>query len=91
MKKWVERDGCAPMVRIGAVPDNDPEDGCRGKWSTWSSCRDGTEVTLYTLYGAGHTWPGGAQYLPQRLVGKVCRDIDATEIIWNFFRRHAKP
>lgn len=91
VKKWVQRDGCAPIARTGAVPDNDPDDGCRAEWSTWSSCRGGTEVTLYTLHGAGHTWPGGAQYLPLFLIGKVCRDIDATEVIWNFFRRHAKP
>jgi polyhydroxybutyrate depolymerase len=90
VKKWVERNGCAPTARTGTVPDNDPADGCRAEWSTWSSCRDGTEVTLYTLHGAGHTWPGGAQYLPQAFIGRVCRDIDATEIIWNFFRRHAK-
>jgi polyhydroxybutyrate depolymerase len=91
VKKWMQRDGCAPIARTGMVPDNDPADGCRAEWSTWSSCRDGTEVTLYTLHGAGHTWPGGGQYLPRFLIGKVCRDIDATEVIWNFFRRHAKP
>jgi polyhydroxybutyrate depolymerase len=89
--KWVQRDGCAQAARAGSVPDTDPADGCRADWSTWSACRAGSEVTLYTLHGAGHTWPGGAQYLPQVLIGKVCRDIDATEIIWNFFRRHAKP
>lgn len=91
VKKWVRHDHCARKVRTGTVPDNDPDDGCRAKWSSWSSCRDRTEVTLYTLHGAGHTWPGGPQYLPQHFVGKVCRDVDATETIWNFFRRHAKP
>ena len=91
VEKWVKFDGCGRMPRTGTVADSDPGDGCRADWSDWSSCRDGTEITLYTLNGAGHTWPGGAQYLPQRLIGKVCRDIDATEIIWNFFRRHAKP
>ena len=91
VKKWIARDGCADTPRTGTLPDSEFEDSCRVEWSTWSACRDGTEVTLYTLRGAGHTWPGGAQYLPQRLVGKVCRDIDATDVIWNFFQRHAKP
>ena len=91
VKKWTQRDGCGPAPEIAKIIDSDPDDGCEAERSTWSSCRDGTEVTLYTLRGAGHTWPGGAQYLPQRFIGKVCRDIDATQVIWDFFKRHAKP
>ena len=37
-------------------------------------------VVLYRLEGGGHTWPGGPQYLPSRLVGPVAR-LDATGII----------
>jgi polyhydroxybutyrate depolymerase len=48
-------------------------------------------VALLRLEGGGHTWPGGAQYLPAMLVGRVCRDFDATAVIWEFFRRHPKP
>jgi polyhydroxybutyrate depolymerase len=48
-------------------------------------------VILIRLEGGGHTWPGGLQYLPERLIGGVCRDFDATELIWTFFRRHSKP
>jgi polyhydroxybutyrate depolymerase len=91
VKKWTQHDGCGPTPETAKILDNDPDDGCEAERSTWSSCRDGTEVTLYTLRGAGHTWPGGAQYLPQRFIGKVCRDIDATQVIWDFFKRHAKP
>ena len=91
VKKWTQQDRCGPTPEIAKILNHDPDDGCEAERSTWSSCRDGTEVTLYTLRGAGHTWPGGAQYLPQRFIGKVCRDIDATEVIWNFFKRHAKP
>jgi polyhydroxybutyrate depolymerase len=91
VKKWTQRDGCGPAPEIAKIIDSDPDDGCEAERSTWSSCRDGTDVTLYTLRGAGHTWPGGAQYLPQRFIGKVCRDIDATQVIWDFFKHHAKP
>jgi polyhydroxybutyrate depolymerase len=48
-------------------------------------------VILIRLEGGGHTWPGGSQYLPERLIGPVCRDFDGTELIWAFFRRHSKP
>jgi len=29
----------------------------------------------------GHTWPGGLQYLPPRLVGAVAGRLDATGLI----------
>ena len=51
--------------------------------------RNGTEVVLITVTGGGHTWPGGPQYLPVSVVGPVCQDFDAGELIWQFFARHA--
>jgi polyhydroxybutyrate depolymerase len=91
IRKWVLHDGCSPEPVTGRLPDKDPKDGCTVTWSTWSKGRDGTEVMLYNIAGGGHTWPGGPQYLPERLIGKVCRDFDATEVIWDFFKRHPKP
>lgn len=49
------------------------------------------EVALYTIEGGGHTWPGGRQYLFEFLVGRTSRDINATEHIWEFFKRNPKP
>lgn len=37
--------------------------------------------------GGGHTWPGGNQYLPERIIGKTSMDIDASEIIWDYFAK----
>jgi polyhydroxybutyrate depolymerase len=45
-------------------------------------------VILYTVYNAGHTWPGGGQYLPYSYVGKVSNNLDASTIIWDFFEFH---
>jgi polyhydroxybutyrate depolymerase len=53
-------------------------------------CKEGTEVILYTVEGGGHTWPGGWQYLPEKIVGKTSRDTDANEVIWDFFKNHSK-
>jgi polyhydroxybutyrate depolymerase len=35
-------------------------------------------VTLHRIEGGGHTWPGGPQYLPARIVGPVARGLDAS-------------
>jgi polyhydroxybutyrate depolymerase len=43
---------------------------------------------VYTIEGGGHTWPGGPQYLPVFLVGKASHNLDATQVIWDFFKKH---
>lgn len=52
-------------------------------------CSDGSEVQLYEILGGGHTWPGGNQYLAERIVGKVSRELNASETIWKFFSRRS--
>ncbi len=47
-------------------------------------------VVLYTLAGGGHQWPGGKP-LPEFLVGPYCRSINATRLMWDFFREHPLP
>ncbi len=42
-------------------------------------------VTLYRIDGGGHTWPGGAQYLPRRMIGPTARSLDATALILGAF------
>jgi len=78
---WVERDGCNPTPVV-----TDLGDGVTSE--VYDSCKDGAEVAFYRIEGGGHTWPGGWQYLPEPLVGKTNRHIDASRIIWDFFARH---
>jgi polyhydroxybutyrate depolymerase len=91
VKLWVERDGCQTNPVEEDLPDTDPNDGCTIKRFTYGHGRAGTELVLYKIAGGGHTWPGGPQYFPQRFIGPVCRDIDATGVIWDFFKAHPKP
>jgi len=44
-------------------------------------------VVLYTIEGGGHTWPGGTP-LPEWLLGPMSRSVDATRLMWAFFRAH---
>jgi len=69
-------------------PDRDPKDGTRIHRAIYGPCSQETEVVLYTVEGGGHTWPGGYQYLPSGIIGRTSRDIDANEVIWDFFKRH---
>ncbi len=87
---WAEYNECISESRRRYLPDKAPSDGTRVWRKRYARCNGGTEVILLGIEGGGHTWPGGLQYLPERIIGKTCRDIDACEVIWSFFRRHSK-
>lgn len=91
VRRWAAADGAAREPVEEALPAGNRRDHCGGARTTYAGGRDGSEVALVRLQGGGHTWPGGAQYLPAMLVGRVCRDFDATALIWDFFRAHPKP
>jgi polyhydroxybutyrate depolymerase len=90
VKFWVNHNQCSSSPSISIEPDKDPKDGTRVRREAYNQCREGMEVVLYAIEGGGHTWPGGHQYLPEWIIGKTSRDIDANEVIWDFFKNHAR-
>jgi polyhydroxybutyrate depolymerase len=44
-------------------------------------------VIVYKIDDGGHTWPGGAE-LPQWFAGRTTHTINATELMWSFFKDH---
>ncbi|HLX37001.1 MAG TPA: PHB depolymerase family esterase [Candidatus Binataceae bacterium] len=57
----------------------------------FSDCRDGVQMVEYFIDDMGHVWPGGLTHLPQRLVGKPSDKLNATDVIWDFFKAHPMP
>jgi polyhydroxybutyrate depolymerase len=58
---------------------------------THSAESGGAPVTLCTITGGGHTWPGGISTISEKKVGPVNHDISASEMIWDFFAKHPMP
>jgi len=58
---------------------------------TYAPCRDSAKVVYIEVEGLGHTWPGGKSLLPERMVGKRSNKVQANDVIWAFFREHARP
>ena len=85
---WARHNNCSLSPAITYEPDKDPKDGTRARKETYGNCKDGTGVILYAIEDGGHTWPGGYQYLNRRIIGKANRDMDANEVIIDFFKRH---
>jgi len=58
----------------------------------YSDCAAGVEVELCVIDEGGHTWPGGlGGPLVEGLAGKVSRDVNANDRLWDFFLRHPLP
>lgn len=74
---WVVADGLG-----GVAPASVPVAGAglpvtHVRWSAPGH----RSVDLWRIDGGGHTWPGGTQYLPSRLVGPVAPGLDASGAI----------
>lgn len=54
----------------------------------YSECNQDADVVFYTIADGGHTWPGGSP-LPERITGKTSQEIDATELMWDFFQEYS--
>jgi polyhydroxybutyrate depolymerase len=64
--------------------DRVADDGTQLTLHTASNCVGGADLRLYEIDGGGHAWPGGPRYARERLIGKVSRELDATDETWRF-------
>jgi len=55
----------------------------------YTNCAENADVILYTVEGGGHTWPGGKP-LPEWIVGRTTREINASSVMWEFFVQHPR-
>lgn len=81
MEGWATRSGCGSHAR---------ETFQKGdvRCVTYDGCAGGAEVSLCTVTGGGHTWPGG---IPVPALGHTTTAIRATDAMWDFFVRHPMP
>ncbi len=78
---WARADGCAASVDRA---QNGPI-----LHEVHAPCAAGTAVELYIIEGGPHGWPGGVAYAPG--ADEPSQAIDATAVMWEFFKTHPKP
>jgi polyhydroxybutyrate depolymerase len=86
--KWRSVDGCQGDPSAQVLPA--VGDGTVVHRFDSAACAASTEVVLYQIDDGGHTWPGGKQYLPQAIIGRTSRALDASEVIAQFFLAHVR-
>jgi polyhydroxybutyrate depolymerase len=83
---WSTKNACKKKGKTIQIPDK-TDDDTRISMTEYSSCQQDNVVQLYTIHGGGHTWPGGKQYLGEKWIGKTSQDINACDVIWDFFKQ----
>ncbi|MFW5875513.1 MAG: alpha/beta hydrolase family esterase [Myxococcota bacterium] len=81
MQGWADRNGC------DATPEETFRNG-DAHCDSWSGCDADVEVTLCTIDGMGHCWPGsetGESICPSFGFGPGSLDIDANAHMWDLF------
>lgn len=86
MRFWLGVDGCTGSGSSQALPAR-ADDGTHVTVTGYAACSSGVEVRFYVIHGGGHTWPGG-DMPSRRLTGKVSQDVDASQVMVEFFRQY---
>jgi polyhydroxybutyrate depolymerase len=82
LREWELMLGCGPQVQTAR--------GNGVREITYDQCAKGGEVVYYRVRGLGHVWPGGKNQLPERWVGRPSDNLNATDVIWDFFKAHPR-
>jgi len=90
IEKFIGYNQCANPSETEPIIDNVPNDGTGVEITTYKACEQGTEVVLVKVIGGGHTWPSGDQYLSKNVVGVVSKEINASEMVFDFFLSHSR-
>ena len=79
-KNWGERNGCTDAPSESFHHDS-------ATCQTYAKCKSGVKVTLCTLTGEGHCWPGPATCM----YGVPDADLSANDAMWTFFQEFSLP
>ncbi len=87
--KWLLLNNITSAPVITNLPDI-ADDGTTITETRYTNPATGIEVIGYVILNGGHTWPQGTGPNYPNLVGLRSMDMNATEVIWEFFKPHKR-
>jgi polyhydroxybutyrate depolymerase len=87
LQYWIDFNGCPGNFSTTPFPDIVPSDNTTISRLHWAPCNNQTEVIHYKVQDGGHTWAGAQENFI--IGGNRNYDVNASEIIWEFFNRHS--
>ena len=88
---WQEHNDCSGAAFTEALPDLDKNDDTRVEIARYKNCLKGSALTHIVIKNGGSTWPGSKEEpgrMRTTMIGLTSYDIDASAIIWEFFKEH---
>lgn len=85
---WVQVNGCIEKPVVDYLPKKDDGDPTKVRRESFAAGDKGAEVVLLAIEGHGHNWPGRPAI--GNLAGPGTKQLNAEEVIWDFFRAHPK-
>ncbi|MDK6077594.1 hypothetical protein [Massilia varians] len=85
---WIRRNGLEGAAEQLRSFNGDASDGTEVGYLEQGSAD--VRVALVTVKDGGHTWPGADAFNVGLPIGKTTRDVDANELIWQFFVKHRR-
>lgn len=96
LRWWLAANSAQPEpMETMQLPHLDPNDTCRIERKTFAPHVKGAPVVAYTNHGGGHAMPSRKHVIPdgwlvRRFIGHVCRDVEAADLTWDFFKQHSR-
>jgi len=84
IKFWVDNNLCTAEGDTVNIPNIDTTDQSTAQLISYTNCVDNSAVQFYKILDGAHTWPGAAT----DFLGITNYDINASELIWNFFKQY---
>jgi len=88
---WIKQNKISTTCESSYLPQTVEGDSTKIKCDKYVGGEYDTSVVFYTVEGGGHTWPGGLAYASEAEVGKVSYQINASQVIWEFFKDITLP
>ena len=86
IKFWVNKNKCNPTPVATKIPDTNTADKSTVEQFTYKGAA--ANVEFYKITDGGHTWPNS---IISNSFGNTNRDINASELIWRFFKANRLP
>ena len=88
---WAGKDNCpATQMSTTTLPQK-VNDGTTVALTSFNACPAESAVSLYTVNGGGHTWPGSPDGAYTAFLGKTSQNLDATIALWQYLIPYSLP
>lgn len=76
------------MNQCSSIPNSEVNNHDEYKKITYDKGINDSEVIQYLIFNQGHAWPGGKK--PRWGADAPSKTVNATDLMWEFFKRHPK-